>query len=153
MSKRPLGKTSIERKHIKAGNAAYYKALSAPDMRAMEKIWTCAADNMLIAPPTNPRTHVGWAAIKRNWESYWPTFNKFKVSMRVNKINISGPVAWVHGVETSHRRKKSGETSSSRNYGMNIFAHRNDRWLMVFHQATVIPDEPEAKRRVPERRR
>jgi hypothetical protein len=49
----------------------------------MEKIWTCAADNMLIAPPTNPRTHVGWAAIKRNWESYWPTFDKFKVSLHI----------------------------------------------------------------------
>ena len=73
MSKRPLGKTSIERKHIKACNDAYYKALSARDMRVMEKLWTCASDNMLIAPPTNPRTHVGWAAIKRNWESYWPT--------------------------------------------------------------------------------
>jgi ketosteroid isomerase-like protein len=146
MSKRPLAKTSIEMKHIKSSNDAYYKALSARDMRAMERLWTCAADNMLIAPPTNPRTHVGWAAIKRNWESYWPTFDKFQVTMRVNKINISGPVAWVHGVEKSHRRKKSGETSSSRNYGMNIFAHRNDRWLMVFHQATAIPDEPKTKR-------
>jgi len=147
MSKRPLRKTSIEREHIKASNDAYYKALSARDMRAMEKIWTCAADNMLIAPPTNPRTHVGWVAIKRNWESYWPMFDKFKVSVRVNKINISGPVAWVHCIETSRRRKKSGEMSSSRNYGMNIFAHRNDRWLMVFHQATVIPDEPKTTSR------
>jgi len=97
----------------------------------METVWTCAPDNMLIAPPSDPHVYVGWAAIKRNWESYWPTFDQFRVSMRVNKVNISGPVAWVHGIETSYRRRKSGEVSSSHNYGTNIFVYRNGRWLMV----------------------
>jgi NifU-like protein involved in Fe-S cluster formation len=68
MAKRLSNKTLSEIKKIKASNDAYYKALSARDMRAMEKLWTCAADNMLIAPPANPRVYVGWSAIKRNWE-------------------------------------------------------------------------------------
>jgi hypothetical protein len=59
--------------------------------------------------------------------------------MRVKRVNISGPVAWVHGIETSKRRTKSGEATSGRNYGTNIFVHRNGRWLMVFHQAAEIP--------------
>ena len=54
-------------------NLAYYKALSARDVRSMKAVWTCAADNILIAPPVNPHSHVGWAAIKWNWEAYWPT--------------------------------------------------------------------------------
>jgi ketosteroid isomerase-like protein len=70
MAKRFSNKTLSEIKKIQASNDAYYKALSARDMRAMEKVWTCAADNMLIAPPANPRVHVGWSAIKRNWEAY-----------------------------------------------------------------------------------
>ena len=127
---------SVEIKNIKAANAAYYKALSARDLPAMEKVWTCAADNMLIAPPSNPHVHVGWAAIKRNWQAYWPVFDDYSVSMRV-----SGPVAWVHGIETSKRRKKSGEVSAGQNYGTNIFVNRNGRWLMVFHQAAEIPPE------------
>ena len=73
---------SVEIKNIKAANAAYYKALSARDLHAMEKVWTCAADNMLIAPPSNPHAHVGWAAIKRNWQAYWPVFDDYSVSMR-----------------------------------------------------------------------
>jgi ketosteroid isomerase-like protein len=141
MWKRPSSKISPDIKHITASNLAYYKALSKRDLPAMEKVWTCAPDNMLIAPPTNPHVHLGWPAIRRNWEAYWPTFDKFQVSMRINKINVSGPVAWVHGVETSHRRAKSGEISSSHNYGTNIFVHRDNRWLMVFHQAAAIPDE------------
>jgi ketosteroid isomerase-like protein len=115
---------SIEIKNIKAANAAYYKALSARDLHAMEKVWTCASDNMLIAPPSNPHAHVGWAAIKRNWQAYWPVFDAYSVSMRVKKVNITGPVAWVHGIEMSKRRKKSGEVSAGRNYGTNIFVYQ-----------------------------
>ena len=70
---------------------------------------------------------------------YWPTFDQFSVSMKVNKINVSGPVAWVHGIEKTRRRKKTGEVSSSRNFGTNIFVNRNGHWLMVFHQAAEIP--------------
>ena len=90
---------SSEGSNVKAANAAYYKALSARDIGAMEMVWTCGADNILIAPPVNPVTHIGWEAIKRNWENYWPTFNKFSVSMTVTAVNINGPVAWVHGIE------------------------------------------------------
>jgi len=147
MAKRLSARSSIETRDIKKSNDAYYRALSARDVRAMEAVWTCAADNMLIAPPSNPHVHVGWAALKRNWETYWPTFDQFRVSMTVNKVNITGPVAWVHGVETSHRRAKTGEVSSSRNYGTNIFVNRNGRWLMVFHQAAEIPQEASKKRR------
>ena len=147
MAKRLSARSSIETRDIKKSNDAYYRALSARDVRAMEAVWTCAADNMLIAPPANPHVHVGWAALKRNWETYWPTFDQFRVSMTVNKVNITGPVAWVHGVETSHRRAKTGEVSSSCNYGTNIFVNRNGRWLMVFHQAAEIPQTASKKRR------
>jgi len=140
VAKRASKKSSTEIENIKTSNDAYYKALSARDLRTMETVWTCAPDNMLIAPPSDPHVYMGWAAIKRNWELYWPTFDQFRVSMRVNKVNISGPVAWVHGIETSYRRKKSGKVSSSHNYGTNIFVHRNGRWLMVFHQAAAIPE-------------
>ena len=85
---------------VKVINNAYYKALSTRDIRAMETIWTCSPNNILIAPPTNPVTHVGWEMIKRNWEAYWPTFSQFSVSMVVTTVNVNGPVAWVHGIET-----------------------------------------------------
>jgi hypothetical protein len=61
MAKPRSNKKSIEIKNIKASNDAYYKALSARDIRAMQKVWTCAADNILIAPPSNPHVRVGWA--------------------------------------------------------------------------------------------
>jgi ketosteroid isomerase-like protein len=141
MTKRPAVKASSENAKVEAANLAYYKALSARDIAAMEKVWTCAAGNILIAPPVNPVTHVGWPAIKRNWQTYWPKFDKFSVSMKVTAVNINGPAAWVHGVETSNRRSKAGEVTASCNFGTNIFAYQDGRWLMVFHQSAVIPDK------------
>jgi hypothetical protein len=140
MPKRASAKASSEANIVKSVNNAYYIALSARDMRAMEKVWTCASNNILIAPPTNPVTHVGWEAIKKYWEAYWPTFSQFSVSMVVTSVNINGPVAWVHGIETSHRRSKSGEATSSRNYGTNIFVNNHGAWLLEFHQSALIPD-------------
>lgn len=124
---------------IIAANTAYYKALSARDMAAMAKVWTCANDNILIAPPVDPVTHVGWEAIKRNWERYWALFETFSVSMAQPAVSMNGPVAWVHGIETSKRRTKGGKNSSSSNYGTNIFTKDDDGvWRMVFHQAALI---------------
>jgi ketosteroid isomerase-like protein len=140
MAKRTAVTAQSEASKVKAVNNAYYKALSARDMRAMEKVWTRAADNILIAPPTNPITHVGWEANKRNWEAYWPTFSQFSVSMVVSIVNVNGPVAWVHGIETSRRRTNVGDVGSSRNYGTNIFVNCDGSWLMAFHQSTVIPE-------------
>jgi ketosteroid isomerase-like protein len=132
--------SAIDTGNVKAANNAYYSALSKRDLQAMEKVWSCASDNILIAPPTNPLPHVGWDAIKQNWEIYWPTFSHFTVSMTVTAINIIGPVAWVHGIETSRRRSNTGHVSSSRNYGTNIFVNHDGRWLMAFHQSTAIPE-------------
>jgi len=159
MARSPSATASSEANKVKAANAAYYQALSARDIRAMEKVWTCAANDILVAPPINPVTHVGWEAIKQNWESYWPTFTRFSVSMVVTMVNVNGPVAWVHGIETSHRRTKSGEVTQSRNYGTNIFVNRNGSWLLEFHQAALIPEGHNTSRsrvgstRHPDRRR
>jgi len=124
-----------------ATNRAYYQALSACDLQAMEQVWTCGSDNILIAPPVDPVTYVGWEAIRRNWERYWARFEDLRVSMTEPTVNINGPVAWVHGIETSQRRAKDGKMSRSTNYGTNIFVKHDDGWRMVFHQAALIPGQ------------
>jgi ketosteroid isomerase-like protein len=143
--------SASETSNVKAANNAYYSALSKRDLQAMETVWSCASDNILIAPPTNPTTHVGWGAIKRNWEAYWPQFSSFTVSMTVTTININGPVAWVHGIETSRRRSCTGDASSSRNYGTNIFVHQHGRWLMAFHQSAIIPEHSSLNQKTTDR--
>jgi hypothetical protein len=56
---------------VKAANNAYYAALSARDLRAMEQVWSRAPDVVNIAPPVRPAAHVGWDAVKKNYEGFW----------------------------------------------------------------------------------
>ena len=79
MAKRTPTNGSFEASKVKSVNNAYYKALSARDMSAMERVWTCASNNILIAPPTNPITHVGWEAISASPRQHESDNGKFLI--------------------------------------------------------------------------
>ena len=124
---------------VKAANSAYYDALSARDLAAMPRVWDLAADACNIAPPGRPVAHIGWPAIRTNYEQYWATLNHLTVSMDDPAITLRGDVAWVHGIEHTQRVTIDGTAGGGRNYGTSIFIHRDGRWRMIFHQAAAIP--------------
>ena len=124
---------------VKAANDAYYTALSARDHRAMSQVWSLSGDAVNIAPPIRPTAHVGWNAVKKNYEDFWGTLDQLTVSMEKPTIVVKGQVAWVYGIENAQRRTKAGETSGGPNIGTSIFVSEGGRWLMVFHQAALIP--------------
>lgn len=68
--------------------------------------------------------------------------DQLTVSMEKPTIVIKGPVAWVYGIENAQRRTKGGETSGGPNFGTSIFVNEGGHWLMVFHQAALIPQRP-----------
>lgn len=123
---------------VKAANQAYYDALSARDLTAMAQVWDISAEATNIAPPTRPVAHVGWPAVRRNYEQFWSTLSRLTVAMPDPAITIHGDVAWVHGVEQTRRIAVNGAVSGGHNYGTSIFIRRDDRWRMMFHQAAVI---------------
>lgn len=129
---------------VKAANQAYYAALSARDLSAMERVWARSPRAVNIAPPIRPAAHVGWETIRKNYQKFWGTLEGLSVSMAKPSIEIRGTVAWVYGVEQARRRFKNGRVSSGQNFGTSIFVKEGGRWLMVFHQAALIP--PRAKR-------
>ena len=126
---------------VRAANQAYYAALSARDIEAMEKVWSQSEDDVNVAPPIRPAAHVGWPAIKKQYETFWATLDELTVSMQNPTIRIEGDVAWVYGTEQARRKPKGGEVSSGPNFGTSIFVKRDGKWLMVFHQAALIPQQ------------
>ena len=82
---------------------------------------------------------MGWPAIRKNYETFWLTLDEFTISMEKPTIKIEGQVAWVYGVEQAQRRTKTGQASSGPNFGTSVFVKRDGRWLMVFHQAALMP--------------
>jgi ketosteroid isomerase-like protein len=124
---------------VEAANAAYYAALSARDLAAMEKVWSRGPRDVNIAPPIRPAAHVSWDVIKKNYQGFWGTLDELTVSMERPEIEIRGSVAWVYGIERSKRRAKNGEISGGTNFGTSIFVKDGSGWRMVFHQAALIP--------------
>ena len=124
---------------VKAANQAYYTALSARDISAMDSVWSRSPNDVNIAPPVRPAAHTGWEAIRKNYETFWATLDELNVSMPDPKINIHGSVAWIYGIEQATRKAKDGQTSGGPNFGTSIFVKERGRWVMVLHQAALIP--------------
>ena len=123
---------------VKSANRAYYAALSARDLAAMQHVWSRAASDVNIAPPACAVAHTGWNAIKKNYEVLWPTLGEMNVSMANPEIVIRGSVAWVYGIENVTRKVKNGHPTVIQNFGTGIFVNEAGHWLMVFHQASPI---------------
>jgi ketosteroid isomerase-like protein len=118
---------------VKVANKAYYDALSARDLTAMERVWAPTAQVVNIAPPVRPAAHAGWGTIRKNYIGFWGTLDELTVSMADPEIRIHGSVAWIYGIEQTKRRAKDGTVSGGSNIGTSIFIKDNNRWLMVFH--------------------
>ena len=124
---------------VKAANQAYYTALSARDLSVMQSVWSESPRDVNVAPPIKPAAHVGWNTIKQNYQTFWATLDELTVSMADPQIVIHGPVAWVYGIEQAKRKDKNGKVSGGLNFGTSIFVKEGGRWVMVFHQAALIP--------------
>jgi ketosteroid isomerase-like protein len=123
---------------VKAANQAFYTALSTRDVGAMQKVWSGDADIQNIGPRSKAIA-VGWDAVKKGFEATFDTFPELKASMEQTRIKINGATAWVSGIEKVQRKNKAGEASSGTNLGTNIFVKQGDRWLMVYHHASAVP--------------
>ncbi len=102
---------------VTTANRAYYTALSARDLSAMERVWARSPRDVNIAPPIKPAAHTGWDTIKQNYQTFWATLDELTVSMAEPQIVIQGSVAWVYGIEQSKRKAKNGEVSDGANFG------------------------------------
>src|SRR5690348_13802719 len=78
---------------VKAANQAFYTALSARDISAMQKAWSSDVDIQNIGPASKAAA-VGWDDIKKRFEETFGNFSELKVSMEQPRIKINGSIAW-----------------------------------------------------------
>ena len=78
--------SAIDTSKVKAANNAYYSAAVKAGHPRNGKGLVAYVRQHSDCTADQPFTHVGWDAIKRNWETYWSTFSHFAVSMTVCDI-------------------------------------------------------------------
>jgi len=140
LAREAIAQPADDVERIKVANRAYYEALSARDIGAMERLWSHSAAATNVAPPVRLAAHVGWDAVRKTYQGFWNTLEELTVSMPDPTIHVNGSVAWVYGVENASRRTKKGQSSSGPNFGTSIFVKEDGRWVMIFHEAALIPE-------------
>jgi ketosteroid isomerase-like protein len=126
---------------IKAANQAFYTALSARDLKAMEAIWANRPYVVNIGPRSKAAA-VGYAeAVTTYWSRAFDFFTQMAVSSTsVTQIQTDGKIAWIVGIENAVLQTKSGgDPLKFDAFVTNIFEKEGDRWLMISHHAQIIP--------------
>jgi ketosteroid isomerase-like protein len=125
---------------VNAAGQVFVAAISARDIRAMDKLW--AHDSYVaFMGPLSTALVVGWDGVRKAWEMRFNQFDRVTVSLAESHVHINGAVAWAVGVEKVRLLRKNGDTLSFDAFVTNVFEKRDGLWLMVSHQATPIFSE------------
>ena len=127
-----------EAEAIRAANAAFYAALSARDLGALERVWV--RDGQVFNIFGASRTPmVGWSAVRGGYEDLFGRFPELSVTMPEPLVAQNGDSALVVGVETLRARLANGEAANLLLPTTNAFIRRDGRWLMVHHHSSRPP--------------
>jgi len=127
--------SDVER--VKAANQVFIAAISARDIRAMDKVWAHAPHATFIGPLSTTAV-VGWDLVRSAWEMRFDQFERVAISLAESHVHSNGKVAWAVGVEKVQLLRKDGGTLNFDAFVTNVFEDQGGRWLMVSHQATPI---------------
>lgn len=129
------------RQAVTAAYDAFNAALSARDIETMEQLWV-HEPGVVSANPRDKDVNVGWDAVQKNWETTFAFWGSdFKVIRRGEpQIGIAQPIAWCISIADVQGRRPDGQSLSFQVIATDVFQNRGDRWLMVSHHASRIPD-------------
>jgi ketosteroid isomerase-like protein len=125
---------------VKAAVESLHAGLSSKDMKKIDEIW--AHDGYVTAvQPRDKTITVGWDGVRKGFENAVGAWSEFKVSQQDGPhIHIQGSVAWSEGIATVSGKIKNGDTVvNAPTFETDIFEKRGDRWLLVSHIASRLP--------------
>ena len=124
---------------VRAAASAFYAALNARDIGALEAVWSRDADPVLIAPASRSPV-VGWEAVRRRFEEAWRQFEEFSVTVsEPMQVRVGREGALVVAVTPVRTKMRGSGAVSYTALGTTVFERRDDRWLVVHPHASQVP--------------
>ena len=126
---------------VKEATEAFYAALSARDSKTMESLWANTPYVINIGP-VSKSIAVGYEdAVKKYYtNNFNNVFSAISASMTSTaQIQTDGKLAWVVGTENAKLTFKTGEVREFVTFATNVFEKDGDRWMIVSHQAGIVP--------------
>ncbi len=127
--------------NVNAAVNAFHAALSNLDIGKMQNVWAQEPYVVLINPRDNAPA-IGWDAVKKDWQDrvfgFWA---ELKLSPKQGPhIHIDQGTAWTTGVVGVEGKNKGGQALSFTIIETQVYEKRGDRWLMVSHHASRVPE-------------
>src|SRR5262249_2393489 len=127
--------------NVQAAVDAFHAALANLDIGKMQNVWAQEPYGVLINP-RDKAPAVGWDAVKKDWQDrvlgFW---SELKLTPKqAPQIHINQGVASTTGMVGVEGKNKSGQALSFTIVETQVYEKRGDRWLMVSHHASQVPE-------------
>ena len=130
---------------VAAANLAFYRALEARDLSAMDQVWLHDESVSCVHPGWHRLS--GWAEVRRSWENIFANARRWTVACEDVRIHVLDDVSWTTCVELLTLTGSDPDEEPARMQATNIFARQEGVWRLVHHHAsafaTETPDEDE----------
>jgi 2-haloacid dehalogenase len=127
--------------NVNAAVNAFHAALSNLDIGKMQTVWAQEPYVVLINP-RDKAPAVGWDAVKKDWQDgvfgFWAELKL--TPKQAPQIHINQGVASTTGVVGVEGKNKSGQALSFTIIETQVYEKRGDRWLMISHHASRVPE-------------
>jgi len=118
---------------VTAAVAAYNAAVDSLDARKMEASWA-HDDTVMDIEPNTKTIAVGWDAVRKNIEGFFPAFTEIKnVQADGPHVQIKGDVARSMGINAVTYKLKNGAAGNDKVFITDVFEKRGGAWLLVSH--------------------
>lgn len=124
-----------DQRAVMESNAAFYAALSAGDLAAMEDVWFPADWAECVHPGWNVVR--GWDAVRDSWRLIFESA-RVDVSTSDARVRIIGDVAWVSCLERI-AAADAEQIQTSLAQATNLFVRHDGRWRLAVHHASTVP--------------
>ena len=119
-------------------NLKFYFALESQDIDLMDEVWATDASAICVHPGWTRLA--GWENIRASWEQMFRNTNThMRIDVSEVSVEVQGSTAWVYCLE-SITRASGDRIQRAQAYATNVFVFEDDRWLLVLHHASIIPD-------------
>ena len=119
-------------------NLKFYFALESQDIDLMDEVWATDASAICVHPGWTRLA--GWENIRASWgQMFRNTNTHMRIDVSEVSVEVQGSTAWVSCLE-SITRASGDRIQRAQAYATNVFVFEDDRWLLVLHHASIIPD-------------
>ncbi len=130
---------TLDETAVAAANLAFYRALEARDLSAMDVVWLHEESASCVHPGWHRLD--GWSEVRRSWENIFANARPWSVACAEVRIQVRGDVAWVTCVELLTAFGSGPEEGAARMQATNIFARQNGRWGLLHHHSSPSSTE------------